>query len=81
MDLVNVDLLADEFFMSDDLKRLSEHTGILLKCPIMVLDDAFRVIAGFAPPDFSDTVFKNAVSCGAISYESGAEISKNERHI
>lgn len=79
MDLVNVDLLADEFFMSDDLKRLSEHTGILLKCPIMVLDDAFRVIAGFAPPDFSDAVFKNAVSCGAISYESGAEISKNER--
>lgn len=37
-------LLAD-FFAQDDLARLTADAGELLGCPLMVIDDAFRVAA------------------------------------
>lgn len=42
-------LLAD-FFAQDDLARLTADAGELLDCPLMVIDDAFRVTAHYAPP-------------------------------
>ena len=69
-------LLAD-FFAQDDLARLTADAGELLDCPLMVIDDAFRVAAHYAPPGFADPLFDRAVQQGAITYEAGAIISRS----
>lgn len=69
-------LLAD-FFVQDDLARLTADAGELLDCPLMVIDDAFRGAAHYAPPDFSDPLFDRAVQQGVITYEAGAIISRS----
>lgn len=69
-------LLAD-FFAQDNLARLTADAGELLDCPLMVIDDAFRVAAHYAPPDFSDPLFDRAVQQGVITYEAGAIISRS----
>lgn len=69
-------LLAD-FFAQDDLARLTADAGELLDCPLMVIDDAFRVAAHYAPPGFTAPLFDRAVQQGAITYEAGAIISRS----
>ena len=69
-------LMAD-FFAQDDLVRLTVDAGELLDCPLMVIDDAFRVAAHYAPPGFTDPLFDHAVQQGAITYEAGAIISRS----
>lgn len=69
-------LMAD-FFAQDDLARLTVDAGELLDCPLMVIDDAFRVTAHYAPPGFTDPLFDRAVQQGAITYEAGAIISRS----
>lgn len=49
----------------------------MLKCPLLVLDDTFHVAAYFSPPGFSAPLFKDVVSCGEITYEASAIISKS----
>lgn len=75
--LYDVDKLVADFFKQDDLKQLVTETGLLLNCPLLVLDDAFCVAAHFSPHGFSDSIFEKAVSCGEITYEVGAIISKS----
>lgn len=69
--------LLSEFFLQDDLQQLTLDTGMLLRCPLLVLDDTFHVRAHFLPPSFSDGLFREAVRCGEITYEAGALISKS----
>lgn len=69
-------LMAD-FFAQDDLARLTADAGELLDCPLMVIDDAFRVAAHYAPLGFTDPLFDRAVQQGAITYEAGAIISRS----
>ncbi len=69
--------LLSEFLELDDLRRLAVDTGELLGCPMLILDDTFRVAAHFAPAGFSDPVFQGAVRTGAITYEAGALISQS----
>ena len=69
-------LMAD-FFAQDDLARLTADAGELLDCPLMVIDDAFRVVAHYAPLGFTDPLFDRAVQQGAITYEAGAIISRS----
>ena len=69
--------LITEFFEQDDLQQLALDVGIYLDCPLLVLDDAFRVVAHFCPIGFSDPLFRAAVSQGAITYEASAVISKS----
>lgn len=69
-------LMAD-FFAQDDLARLTVDAGELLDCPLMVIDDAFRVTAHYAPLGFTDPLFDRAVQQGAITYEAGAIISRS----
>lgn len=64
-------LMAD-FFAQDDLARLTVDAGELLDCPLMVIDDAFRVAAHYAPPGFTDPLFDRAVQQGAIISRSPA---------
>ena len=69
--------LMVDFFAQDDLVRLTADAGELLDCPLMVIDDAFRVAAHYAPPGFTDPLFDRAVQQGAITYEAGAIISRS----
>ena len=69
--------LLGEFFSQDDLKRLAEHAGQLLGCPLLVLDDTFHVAAYHCPSGFSDPVFRNSIRTGEITYEAGAIISRS----
>ena len=69
-------LMAD-FFAQDDLARLTADAGELLDCPLMVIDDAFRVTAHYAPSGFTDPLFDRAVQQGAITYEAGTIISRS----
>lgn len=64
-------LMAD-FFAQDDLARLTVDAGELLDCPLMVIDDAFRVTAHYAPLGFTDPLFDRAVQQGAIISRSPA---------
>lgn len=73
----SIQTLIKEFFEQDDIKKLAEYTGILLDCPLLIIDETLHVAAHFSPPDFSDKLFDDAVSCGMITYEIGAIISKN----
>lgn len=73
----NAEALLEEFFSQDDLRQLALSTGELLDCPLMVLDDTFRIAAYRLPLGFSDALFETAVRCGEITYEAGATISKN----
>lgn len=70
--------LITEFFEQDDPQKLALDVGIYLDCPLLVLDDAFRVVAHFCPVGFSDPLFRCAVSQGAITYEASAAISKSQ---
>lgn len=70
--------LITEFFEQDDLQQLALDVGLYLDCPLLVLDDAFRVVAHFCPVGFSDPLFRSAVSHGAITYEASAVISKSQ---
>ena len=74
----SVQALVNEFFEQDDIKKLAEDTGILLECPLLIIDETFHIAAHFSPPDFSDKLFGDAVSYGMITYELGAIISKND---
>lgn len=58
-------------FSQDDLKQLAVDAGIMLECPLLVLDDTFHVVAYYYPPGFVDNIFQEAVRCGQITYEAG----------
>lgn len=73
----SADALLREFFAQDDLGRLAEGAGVLLGCPLLVLDDAFHVAAHHLPLGFSDAVFQASVRNGEITYEVGAIISRS----
>ena len=73
----NAETLLEEFFSQDDLRQLALSTGELLGCPLLVLDDTFRIAAYRLLLGFSDALFETAVLCGEITCEAGAIISKN----
>ena len=73
----SADALLGEFFTQDDLKQLASDAGALLGCPLLVLDDTFRVAAHFLPSGFADALFQKAVQNGEVTYEAGAVISRS----
>lgn len=73
----DITALITEFFEQDDLQQLTLDVGVYLDCPLLVLDDTFRVAAHFCPVGFSDPLFRDAVSQGTIQYEVSAVISKS----
>ena len=56
------DTLLNDFFSQDDLKQLAVDAGIMLECPLLVLDDTFHVVAYYYPPGFVDNIFQEL--CG-----------------
>lgn len=73
----DITALITEFFEQDDLQQLALDVGIFLDCPLLVLDDSYRVVAHFCPVGFSDPLFRGAVSQGVITYESSSVISRS----
>ncbi len=71
------DAMLAAFFAQDDLNGLAADAGALLGCPLLVLNDAFRVVAHHRPMGFSDPVFQEALRHGAIAYEAGALIAQS----
>ena len=69
-------LLAD-FFEKSDLKQLARDAGMIMNCPLLVLDDTFHILACHRTDSFSDPLFDKAVQMGQITYEAGAIISKS----
>ena len=63
-----LEALLIEFFSQDNLKLLVDDVGMLLECPLLLLDDTFRVVAHYRPFGVSDPVFQEAVRCGKITY-------------
>ena len=76
-EMCSAETLLEQFFVQDDLGKLTVSTGELLGCPLLVLDDTFHVAAHYLPLGFSDALFETAVRRGEISYEAGAIISEN----
>ncbi len=74
----DITALITEFFEQDNLQQLALDVGIFLDCPLLVLDDAYRVVAHFCPVGFSDPLFRGAVSQGVITYESSSVISRSQ---
>ena len=73
-----LEALLAEFFSKDDLKSLAADIGAFLGCPLLILDEAFRVVAHHRPLGFSDSLFQDAVRFGKITYEVSALISKSQ---
>lgn len=71
-------ILTSDFFDRDDIDLLTEDAGKILGCPLMVIDDTYRVAAHYSPEGFSDDVFDSAVKLGEITYEAGALISESD---
>lgn len=68
--------LLTDFFARDNLVRLTADAGQLLDCPLMVIDDAFRVAAHCAPPDFTDPLFDPTAQQGVRRAPSSAEVRR-----
>ena len=69
--------IIDDFFRSDSLQILAQDAGRLLDCPLMIVDNAFRVQASHQPPGFQDPVFRGALERGQITYENMSVISQD----
>jgi hypothetical protein len=69
--------LLSDFFEKGDLKQLAWDAGILMDCPLLVLDDTFHILAYYKTDGFADPLFDKAVQLGQITYEAGAIISKS----
>ncbi len=74
---MDIEKLLRDFFEKDDTDKLTRDAGETLGCPLLVIDDTFRVIAHFSPSGFRDELFEKAVRHGEITYEAGAIISKS----
>ena len=72
-----IDALLSEFLTIDDLEHITVDAGMLLGCPLLVIDDIYRVRAHYLPLGFSDKHFSDAVRLGGITYEVGAIISQS----
>ena len=77
MALSGADALLSDFLAQDGVHLLARDAGRLLNCPLLVLDDTFRVSAYYRTEGFADALFDGAVQMGQITYEAGAIISNS----
>lgn len=71
--------IVSSFFMNDNLDALASSAGRALNCPILVIDDAFHVVAHYSTAGFSDSVFDGAIALGAVTYEASAILSSSPK--
>ena len=54
--------LLNSFFQCAELNSLTEAVCNEMKCSVIVVDDAFRIVSSFADDTFDNPVYKRAVS-------------------
>ena len=66
---MDINTILNDFLISDDLHKLTRDIGIYLNCSLMVIDNAFKVIAHYSPAGFKDIVFDGSLKRGEVTYE------------
>lgn len=66
---MDISKLVDAFLSGVNLDGLVKISSILLKCPILILDDAFHVISYYKPEGFHDIPFDSTTKSKHITYE------------
>lgn len=66
---MDISKLVDAFLTGVNLDGLVKISSILLKCPILILDDAFHVISYYKSEDFHDIPFDSTIESKHITYE------------
>ncbi len=59
---MNRNVLLRVFLQNNSLEALLEAVGLSLGLPVLVTDNAFHVVAAFAPEDFEDDGYRRALS-------------------
>lgn len=66
---MDISKLVDTFLSGGNLDELIKISSTLLRCPLLIVDDAFRVITYFKPEAFHDIPFDSTIDSKKISYE------------
>lgn len=66
---MDISKLVDTFLSGGNLDELIKVSSTLLRCPLLIVDDAFHVIAYYKPEDFHDIPFDSTIDSKKISYE------------
>ena len=66
---MDISKLVDAFLTGVNLDGLVKISSILLKCPILILDDAFHVVSYYKSEDFQDIPFDSTIESKHITYE------------
>ncbi|MCI5723752.1 MAG: helix-turn-helix domain-containing protein [Erysipelotrichaceae bacterium] len=66
---MDISKLVDAFLTGVNLDGLVKISSILLKCPILILDDAFHVISYYKSEGFQDIPFDSTIESKNITYE------------
>ena len=66
---MDISKLVDAFLTGVNLDGLVKISSILLKCPILILDDAFHVISYYKPEGFHDIPFDSTTKSKHITYK------------
>lgn len=58
---MDISKLVDTFLSGGNLDELIKISSTLLRCPLLIVDDAFRVITYFKPEAFHDIPFDSTI--------------------
>lgn len=70
------DDLLNSFLQNNTLSSLTETVSILLKCPVIIVDEAFHIAASFASDGCDYEEYRIAVSHSELSFAAAAAISE-----
>ena len=73
--------LLTSFLQSNSLSALVETASILFDAPVIVVDEAFRIAAGFASNGHDYKEYRTAVRHGQLSFEAASKISEKSEKI
>ena len=66
---MDISKLVDAFLSGVSLDGLIKISSILLKCPLLILDDAFHVVSYYKSEGFHDIPFDSTIESKHITYE------------
>lgn len=69
---MDIQAFLDDFMNTDDLHLLVKDVYELFRCPVMLVDVAFRALAWHAPADFRDVPFDSSAARGTLTYETSS---------
>lgn len=73
---MNKDLILNTFLQNNSLPMLLEAVGGELGCPVIVTDNAFHIVASFAPNGFEDSEYRRAISHSELPLSACTAITK-----